>query len=163
MAVVHEGECTEVAAARGRWVPSPLFDDAPAGTGACFYTWAGEKGARVDRDALREHIGFAGALTPSPCGSERLESAELVSIPHLTPGAGVGAVGCDVCGTQRDGKIRVVIPPEKVLDRELEIRLSDGTKRTFRIQASDAARRMIVTLPPAPAGTHYVNGRFALQ
>ena len=159
--LVTESECTEVVSARGRWVPSPLFPDAPASSGACFYDWSGEKGARVDRAALKEHVGFYGALTPS-CGREGIDDADLYQIPPLPVHGMAGSVGCDVCGIHRDGKLWVVIPPERDLERQFEIRLDNGNVRAFQLTSTPGARLLSVTLPPAPPGTQYVNGRVAI-
>lgn len=163
MAAVREAECTEVPATLGRWVPSPLFPDAPPGTGACFYTWQGQKSAPVDRAALVAHVGFAGALIASPCGSDALGNAVAEPAPDFNPGVMVGAVGCDVCGMQKDGKIWIVLPPDKVSFRVVTVPLSNGTDRYFRIGGADAARAATLALPPPPAGAHYVNGRIAVQ
>ena len=161
IAVVAESECPEVVATRGRWVPSPLFPDAPPGSGACFYTWSGEKNARVDRTALEEQVGYSGALTPS-CGPEGIDEPNLYPIPPLPVHGMAGSVGCDVCGLQRNGKLWVVIPPERDLERQLEVRLSNGATQAFQLNAPSATRRITVTLPPPPPGTQYVNGRVAI-
>ncbi len=162
IAVLEQAECAEVQGLGGRWLPSPLFDDAPAGSGACFYTWSGL--GRVDRGALQQHVGERGALTPSACGSEELEiDVPLVEVDGPAPGAQVGAVGCDVCGIQKNGRVWVVVPPEKVLDRMIFVKLSNGGEKFFRLDARPDARRIAVDLPPPPAGTRYLNGRIFVQ
>ena len=163
MAAVTEHDCTEVPAARGRWTPTPLFADAPPGTGACFYTWYGEKNAPVDRASLQDHVGWAGALIPSACGSEHLEQLQVEPAVDFDPGSMVGAVGCDVCGMQKDGHVWVIIPPERTSFHVVTVPLSNGTKLSFQMKKADAVRAATLTLPPPPAGAHYVNGRISVM
>lgn len=161
IAVVADGACTEVTAKRGRWVPSPLFEDAPPEANACVYSWSGEKWARVDRDVLYRHVQpfTSGALTPSCGKAERVRDAvTLQPIESLDVFASAGSVGCDVCGIVKEGKLWVVLPPEKIFNRQFAVSLTDGSVAKFQIHADQDARAIAVPLPPTAQGVEYVEG-----
>jgi hypothetical protein len=161
IAVVAERGCVEVAAERGRWVPSPLFEDAPPEANACIYAWAGEAGAPVDRWALYAFVRpyDSGALTPSCGGGERVrEDIVLEPIPGLDIFGMAGSVGCDVCGIVKEGKLWVVLPPERVLSRQVGLPLTNGGMAAFQIKADEGARAVTVSLPPTEPGVAYVEG-----
>ena len=163
VAVVAEGECTKVTATRGRWAPSPLFEDAPEGSGYCIYTWDGESDAPADRAALearfpRYDVGI-GALAPL-CGEGGVvHDAALEELPFPLITGQAGSVGCDVCGIVEDNRLWVVLPPEYIRFRKFNVKLSNGGERSFKIAADRSARAVSLPLPEPPAGTHYVEGR----
>ena len=165
--VVGSNDCTtNIPANRGTWVSSPVFADAPAGT-SCYFTWSGAKSARIDYDAFWKALRFPMIATES-CGA-KTDDATLVDISESDfdsrhgAGHGIGAIGCDVCGMEHDGKIWVVLPPERVLFHELQVKLSNGASRSFRIDRVGTARQLSFTLPPPPAGASYVSGRIQVQ
>jgi hypothetical protein len=164
IAVLAEGACAEISGRRGRWVPTPLFEDAPELTGSCVYTWSGERYARVDRAALLGAHEFPTTLTPA-CGSDPIDDEVVVyEADSLSPGGMAGAVGCDVCGVSRgDGRVLVVLPPERVTFGELKVKLSSGRDRVFQIGAAPSTRRLSIQLPPPPVGTQYASGAVYVQ
>jgi hypothetical protein len=157
------GTCEPIQGQRGRWVPEPLFPDAPAdvSSSTCAYRWSGERSARPDGDALRTRVGYANAVAAA-CGSSSTPEVGLLQpIPALDVGTYVGSVGCDVCGVVRRGRVWVILPAERVVRNQFLVGLSDGTQRAFQIQAP-GARAASFDLPPAPAGTRYTSGRVAI-
>jgi hypothetical protein len=163
-AILIEGECTTLRARRGQWVPSPAFADAPDESGACVYSWvADKKGVHVDREAIKNWVGDRGVLT-AMCGSDNgLDPAHVQQIPQLSTYGMAGSVGCDVCGLLKNNKIWIVIPPERETHREFQVPLTNGTLRSFSINANESASVMSIALPPLPPGVQYVNGRVAIQ
>jgi hypothetical protein len=161
IAVVAEGGCVEVAAEGGRWVPSPLFEDAPPEANACVYSWISEADASPDRVALYAfvHPFTTGALTPS-CGDAARVREDIVvePIPSLDPFGMAGSVGCDVCGIVKRGKLWVVLPPERVFSKQVGVQLTNGTMAAFKINADEGTRAAVVTLPPTEPGVAYVEG-----
>lgn len=155
------GTCEPIAGKRGRWLPERLFADAPEDvqSSTCAYIWSGARYSRPDRDALIAKVGYANAAAPA-CGSSSFpDVGELQPIPNIDDIWGhAGSVGCDVCGVLRNGKIWVILPPERVAKRQFEVVLSTGETRAFQINATDA-RALAIDLPPAPAGTRYRQGR----
>lgn len=167
IAVVSSGACAEIPGERGTWTPTPLFPDAPpAAANACVYAWSGERYARVDRTALYAAIQpdtTGQALTPSCSADNQTIDLGLVEeIPTLDAYGMAGSVGCDVCGTLVQRKIWVVLPPEKTITRQFEVRLSDGTSQYFQIQAEQGKRALSIQLPDPPVGTEYVEGHIAV-
>lgn len=158
----REGTCAIVSGFGGQWTPSPVFDNAPEEIGLCRYSWMGERLAEPDRGALREYIGVNGALTLST-GDEPVFDAHFVEIESLSLGAQVGAIGCDVCGIIKRDDVWVILPPEKVRNREIAIPLTDGTRVSFKLESTPGARVVSATLPPAPEGKAYADGPFYVQ
>jgi hypothetical protein len=154
------GTCAPIPGRRGQWVPEALFADAPAEVQltTCAYRWSGEKYSRPDRDAIAAKVGYANGLAAA-CGSSSEPDVGLLQpIPKLDIFAQAGSVGCDVCGILRKGKIWVILPSEKITQKQFEVRLDNGQSRAFQIEATEA-RALTIALPPPPAGTHYVSGR----
>ena len=146
--------CQPVAAQGGRWLPEPLFGDAPS---TCAYRWSGVKGARPDRQPLLEVVGFQNGVAPA-CGSGADAGVGNVrSIPDIDFTGQAGSVGCDVCGVVKGKIVFVILPPEKILLKQFSVGLSNGKQRSFQIESGDA-RALSVTLPPPPAGTKYLQG-----
>lgn len=154
------GTCEPIAGSRGRWMPRPLFADAPADVQAstCTYEWSGERYSRPDRDAITSKVGWGNGLAAACGTSSNPDVGALQPIPGIDNWTQAGSVGCDVCGVLRDGTIWVVLPPESVSQRQFEVQLSNGDKRAFQIKATDA-RALSIELPPPPAGTLYKSGR----
>lgn len=158
------GTCAPIAARRGQWLPESLFADAPADVqiSTCTYQWSGEKYSRPDQDALRAAVGAENGLAPA-CGKSSVPDVGLLQpIPYIDIWTQAGSVGCDVCGIVRNGRIWVVLPPEKIARKQFEVRLSDGRTRAFQIEARTDARALSIALPAAPAGTTYQQGRVHL-
>lgn len=151
-----EQPCTPIAGRRGQWLPEPLFADAPEDVqlSTCAYRWSGEKYSRPDRDAIAARVGNVNALAPACGTSVAPDIGALEPIPHLDVLSQAGSVGCDVCGVLRNGKLWVILPPEKIATKQLEVRLDNGQTRAFQIQNADA-RALSITLPPPPAGAQY--------
>lgn len=151
--------CTPIEGRRGQWLPEPLFPDAPEDVqlSTCAYRWSGEKYSRADRDAIAARVGDQGALAPA-CGTSSTGGRDPRAHPAPRHPQQAGSVGCDVCGVLRNGKIWVILPPEKIAQKQFEIRLDNGETRAFEIQ-NPAARAVSVTLPAPPAGTRYLQGR----
>lgn len=160
-AILKNGEaCTNVPASRGEWVAAPAFEGAPSG--ACTYEWSGEKRARVDRATIRGYVENREGVLSMMCGgsatdTDGLDPGYVEEIDGLSIYGMAGSVGCDVCGIERNGKVWVVIPPERETHGELQVPLSDGRFKAFRIRAPQGASVMSLTLPPPPPGTHYVS------
>ena len=143
-------------AKNGQWVPEPLFADAPEDVQVttCAYRWSGAKYSRPDRDAIAAKVGYTNGLA-SACGTSSTPDVGLLHpIPDLDIFAQAGSVGCDVCGVLRHGKIWVILPPEKIAQKQFEVRLDNGQTRAFQIEPT-AARALTITLPPPPPGTSY--------
>ena len=154
------GSCAPIPAKNGRWVPEPLFADAPADVQAttCAYRWSGAKYSRPDRDAIAAKVGWTNGLAPA-CGSSSAPDVGLLHpIPDLDIFAQAGSVGCDVCGVLRRGKLWVILPPEKIAQGQFAVRLDNGQTRAFQIEPT-AARALTITLPAPPPGTSYLSGR----
>jgi hypothetical protein len=161
--VSDSGKCDDVPGAAGRWSAEPLFADVPPESGSCRYTWSGDDGAPADWRTLSAHIALwtlAPACESSSDGGAgpTLSPRSQLSDPHNP----VGAVGCDVCGFQKDGKIWVIIPPN-VLFREVAVPLSNGKDRAFSIEGAGTSRFFSVDLPAPPRGTTYVDGHVFVQ
>ena len=154
------GTCEPIAGQRGQWLPKPLFADAPPDVQAstCTYEWSGERYSRPDRDAIASKVGWGNGLAASCGTSSNPDVGALQPIPGIDYWAQAGSVGCDVCGVVRNGKIWVVLPPEKIYRKQFEVQLSNGDTRAFQIQATDA-RALSIDLPPPPAGVRYKSGR----
>jgi hypothetical protein len=158
------GTCTPIEGQRGRWLPEPLFTDAPADVQAstCAYRWSGERNARPDRDAIVSKVGFWNGLAPACGASGSTPSVGLLQpIPKIDHWTSAGTVGCDVCGVVRQGKIWVVLPPETVVRNQFAVKLTDGTTSSFEIEAP-ATRALSIELPPPPPGTSYESGPVAV-
>jgi hypothetical protein len=154
------GTCEPIPARRGQWVPEPLFADAPddVQSTTCAYRWSGAKYSRPDREAIAAKVGYVNGLAAA-CGTSSVADVGLLQpIPKLDVFAQAGSVGCDVCGILRKGKIWIILPPEKIAQKQFEVQLDNGTTRAFQIQETDA-RALTIALPPPPAGTQYVSGR----
>lgn len=157
-ASLKDRACEPVPGRRGTWVPSPLFDANDLST--CTYTWSGEKYSRADQDALKSSVDYSEGLTPA-CGSGRnpLEG-ELVPIPNIDNVGMAGSAGCDVCGILRAAdRLDVVLPPEKIVLRQLQVPLTNGEYRAFQLQVPSGARAVSFTLPEPPEGTQYVTSK----
>jgi hypothetical protein len=156
--------CEPIDGRRGRWVPEtdPVFADAPVEVArtTCVLAWRGERYARPDRDALVAKIGEKSAAAPA-CGAQSTSAVGVLQpIPHIDNWTMGGAVGCDVCGITKGGKIWVVLPPERILLGQVEVKLTNGETRAFQIQGQGKALSM--SLPPAPQGAAYVDGRVSI-
>ncbi|MBS2014260.1 MAG: hypothetical protein JST00_15345 [Deltaproteobacteria bacterium] len=153
--------CAIVPATRGRWVPEPIFADAPedVAEGICAFRWVGLPYSRPDRDALASAVSNdVSAVTPV-CGEAASPGiGEIREIPALDIYGHAGSVGCDVCGKVRRDRIRVILPPEKIGMRQFVVPLSNGKERAFEI-APTSARAVTIELPPPPPGTSYETGR----
>lgn len=154
------GTCEPIQGRRGQWLPEPLFADAPEDVqvSTCAYRWSGEKYSRPDREALATTVTYANGLAPACGRSSKPDVGLLQPIPTIDVFAQAGSVGCDVCGVLRKGRVWVILPPEKIAQRQFEVSLDNGQKRAFQIEASDA-RALSITLPPPPPGTQYTAGR----
>lgn len=155
-AAVGDGGCAPIAGRRGEWVGDELFADAPeeVRSATCTYRWVAERSSRPDRDALFSRIGWGEGAAPA-CGAGSFpDIGALEPIAQLDIFGQAGAVGCDVCGLLRRDRVWVVLPPDKVIMREFEVRLSDGTSRAFKIDASRASA-LSMALPALPAGVSY--------
>jgi hypothetical protein len=154
------GSCEPIPARNGQWLPEPLFADAPSDVQAttCAYRWAGARYSRPDRDAITAKVGVANGLAPA-CGTSTTPDVGLLHpIPAIDILAQAGSVGCDVCGVLRRGKLWVILPPEKIAQRQFQVLLDNGETRAFQI-AGTSARALSITLPAPPAGTRYQAGR----
>lgn len=156
-----DSRCEAIEGRRGAWVPEaqPVFADAPAEVqrATCVLTWVGDRWSRPDRDALTQKIGWQNAAAAA-CGSHTTPGIGLLEpIPYVENWTQGGAVGCDVCGITRGNKLWVVLPPERVGLHEVEVRLTSGTTKAFRIQGDASA--MALDLPPPPSGAAWVEGR----
>lgn len=155
--------CQPIPGANGQWVPEPLFADAPADVQAstCEYRWTSAAGAPSsvpDRDAIATEVGWANGLAPS-CGASTTPGVgDVQPIPQVDEPPSIGSAGCDVCGVLRNSKVYVVLPPERIQQRQFQVVLSSGATRAFQI-APTAARALSLQLPPPPLGTTYVAGR----
>ena len=153
------GTCAPIPARNGQWLPEKLFADAPDDVQAttCAYRWSGAKYSRPDRDAIAAKVGYENGLAPA-CGASSTPDVGLLQpIPDIDIFAQVGSVGCDVCGVIRRGKMWVVLP-ERVAQKQFQVRLDNGQTLSFQIAAT-AARALSLTLPPPPPGTRYESGR----
>lgn len=153
--------CEVVTATRGRWVPEPIFADAPedVADGICAYRWVGLRYSRPDREALVGAVSNdVSAVTPVCGDSASPGIGEVREIPALDIYGHAGSVGCDVCGKVRRDRIRVILPPEKIGARQFLVPLSNGKERAFEI-APTTARAVSIELPPPPPGTSYETGR----
>ena len=154
--------CQPIPGAHGAWVPEPLFADAPADVQAstCAYRWTPETGyasSVPDRDAITAKINWTNGLAPS-CGASAAPGVgDVQPIPEVTEPPSIGSAGCDVCGVLRNGKVWVVLPPDRILVRQFQVGLSGGATRAFQI-APTAVRALSLQLPPPPPGTSYVSG-----
>lgn len=160
---MRAGSCHDVPGDKGTWVASPLAADMP--DSFCTMEWQGEKYSRADIDALRAFVGpyMTNAMTPA-CSGAVSNVGSLTEIPHLDNVILAGANGCDVCGILRhDGSMVVILPPERTALKEFEVSLTDGTQRSFKIEAPDGARALSLQLPAAPAGVQYQPGRVAIE
>lgn len=151
--------CSPVVGRRGRWVPEPLFRDAPADVQAttCAFRWSGAKGAPPDSESLYTAVGRDNGLAPACGRGSDVSSGNLKQIPSVDNVILAGSVGCDVCGLVRGRVIFVVLPPEKILLKQFDVRLSNGEDRAFQIEPTEASA-LRVTLPPPPPGTEYEQG-----
>lgn len=161
--VSPEGDtrCEAIQGRHGEWVPEaqPVFADAPAEVqrATCVLTWVGDPWSRPDRDALTAKIGWQNAAAAA-CGSHAKPGIGLLEpIPYVENWTQGGAVGCDVCGITRGNDLWVVLPPERVGRHEVEVRLTNGTTKAFRIQGDASA--MALELPAPPPGAAWVEGR----
>ena len=154
------GTCTPITGNRGRWLPEPLFHDAPADvqTSACAFRWSGARGSRPDRERLIEQVGLQNGLAPACGDATDVSVANVEPILQIDTTGMAGSVGCDVCGIVKDRVVFAVLPPEKILLKQFAVRLSNGKERAFQIAATEG-RAVSVTLPAPPRGTKYVQGR----
>lgn len=155
-----DGRCTDVSGEHGHWAAAPLFADAPPDTGYCRYTWSSTK-APADSEALYPRVMLDtwtdGCASPAP------DADAGFLVPYLAPDIPVfgpegGAIGCDVCGVLKFDRIWLVLPVIGVGARQVDVKLSDKTQRTFKIEAPASQRWMSLDLPPLPEGKHYVEG-----
>jgi hypothetical protein len=163
-ATLGDGEsCVPVAGAGGQWLPRPLFADAPPEVAAetCTYVWSAPAGTPPDPAALRASLAWGDGLTEACGSSAQVDVGALDPISEIDAGKGIGAAGCDVCGRVRNGRIWVVLPPDRVVVRQLSVRLQNGAMKVFQI-APTKARALSIALPPPPRGTAYVEGRVAV-
>jgi hypothetical protein len=163
-AAMGEDGCKPIEGRRGQWVPEALFSDAPpeVSSTTCTYVWKGEKYSRPDRDAIVMAAGWQKGVAPACGASQAPEIGELQPIPNLDVFGQAGAVGCDVCGVLRkDGKIWVVLPPDKITTRQFQVNVSDGTTRAFQIRGS-AAAALSMKLPALAPGLTYRPGNVQL-
>jgi hypothetical protein len=156
-ASLSERACAPVAGYRGKWVPSPLFADSNDPT-TCTYTWQGEKYSRADQTALQRSVTEREGLAPACAGSRPIEG-ELYPIEQIDIIGMAGGVGCDVCGIiiGRTDRINVVLPPGRIILRQVGVQLSNGQVQAFQLSPPPGARAVSFKLPPPPAGTHYVS------
>jgi len=162
-AVRREGACVEVAGYRGRWVPEPIFADAPEtmNAGTCAYRWVGRKYSRADGAALARTIGAYDALAPA-CGSGSLpDIAELRPIDSMDIHGMAGSVGCDVCGIVKKDRLLAVLPPDRIRSGQFAIRTSDGGYKMFQIEGAES-RAVSIELPALPEGVTYEQGRIGI-
>ena len=157
------GGCTVIVGHRGRWVPEPLFVDAPADVqlSTCAFRWAGAKGSPPDRERLLQEVGFENGLAPACGTSSAVSLGNLQPIPSIDILTQGGSVGCDVCGIVRDRVVWAILPPEKTRLKQFAVRLSDGQERAFQISGAEGPA-VSITLPPPPRGTKYVQGRVTI-
>lgn len=154
--------CQRIPGAHGAWVPGPLFADAPADVQAttCAYRWTPATGYPTsvpDRDAITAKINWANGLAPS-CGTSATPGVgDVQPIPEVEEPPSIGSAGCDVCGVLRNGKVWVVLPPDRIQVRQFQVGLTSGATRAFQI-APTAVRALSIQLPPPPQGTSYVAG-----
>ncbi|MBX3186830.1 MAG: hypothetical protein KF819_07440 [Labilithrix sp.] len=162
-ATLREGTCTPIEGRRGRWMPEALFDDAPEEVTAstCAYRWVGEKYSRADRDAIVARVGLHDGLAPACGAASKPAVGDLTRIASLDIWGHAGSVGCDVCGIVKRGKIWVVLPPERLGNKQFQVNLTNGEARFFQINATEA-RALSIELPPPPAGTQYEAGRVGI-
>ena len=160
-ATLDDGACAAIAGRRGAWIPEPAFTDAPPEVQAstCVFQWVGEKYSRADVTALRAAFDEADALTPACGEGSRPVVGALREIPHVDNLGHAGSVGCDVCGIVQQRRLWVILPPEKVGLRQIEVAMSNGSSRAFQIEAPAGARAVALELPPEPAGAAYLPGR----
>ena len=162
LAALAKGDCSDIHVSDGTWEASPAFLDAPRETGICVYTWSGQGPGAPDVGTLFERLPKA-AVTAVCDDDSVVDDADFVEVgelPSVPPS--VGAVGCDVCGIQRDNKAWVVLPPELAASRIVQVPLTNGRVRNFAVQASPNARRVTLSLPPPPAGSQYLDGPVAV-
>lgn len=157
LGIVDGAACPSVPARRGSWVGSALerggWEGAPRVV--CEFAWRPWLAARPDVAALEKVVDTAPTDLCSVTSAPREDGGAgfgLQPLTTLTPLSMGGAVGCDVCGLQRDGRLWLIFPPDRVLLREISVRLSDGSERFFRVDGSPQARSAIVALPPPPPG-----------
>ena len=153
--------CTPIPGYHGQWIPEALFSDAPADVqmSTCAYRWSGEKYSRPDRDALVARVGVANGLAPACGTTANPDIGTLQPIPHIDDWTMAGSVGCDVCGVLRGTNVWVILPPARIALRQFQVTLDNGESRAFRIENAGAGA-LSIALPPALAGTHYLEGRF---
>ena len=158
------GPCAAVDGADGRWVPEPTFPDAPADVkdAICTYRWDSAVEGPPDKEALAVHVGPGQSFAPACGPSGQLPSrAKARTIPSLDTTGLAGSVGCDVCGIIRSERMWAILPEERVLVRQLGVRLSDGSTRFLEVETS-LSPAVVVELPAAPTGTQYLEGQFAI-
>lgn len=152
--------CAPIAGRRGRWMPEPLFQDAPADVQSttCALRWSSTGSSRPDDESLRAAVGLDSGLAPA-CGEGSDASlGTLKPIAHIDFLGQSGSVGCDVCGIVRGKKIFAILPPERILLKQLAVRLSNGEERAFQLTGTEG-RAVSLTLPAPPRGTTYQQGR----
>ena len=154
------GTCEPIAGHSGQWLPKPLFADAPSDVqrSTCRYEWSGERYSQPDRDAIYAKVGWTNGLAASCGSSTDPDVGALQPIPKVDHWSMAGSVGCDVCGVIRNGKIWIVLPPDRIYQKQFEVKLSNGATQAFQILPT-AARALSIQLPPPPAGTRYRSGR----
>jgi len=159
---LKERSCKDVEGDRGTWVAEPV--DASISDSICTMRWEGERYSRADIDALRQSItDWQETMTPA-CSSAIHDHGTVTAIPGFDFVAQIGANGCDVCGRLgHDGRIIVVLPPERTRLREFQVDLSNGQVQTYKINASNAARVMQLQLPAPPAGAQYKAGPIHIE
>lgn len=165
-AIFGDGEsdaCTPISGKDGKWLPEPLFTDAPPDVQAitCAYRWVSTTVAPPDARALADVVGWSNGLAPA-CGPHSApEVGKLRAIDRVRVPGGVGSVGCDVCGVIRGQKLWAILPPSKILVRQFAVILDSGTQRAFEIEVPDS-RALSLTLPAPLSGTTYKSGRTAI-
>jgi hypothetical protein len=157
-ATLRDRACQPVVGYRGRWVPSPLFEETRDDKSTCTYSWQGEKYSRADQRALEASATEGEGLAPACGPGKNPVEGELIQIEQLDVIGMAGSAGCDVCGILigRNDRINVILPPGKIISKQLAVRMSNGESRSFQLSAPEGARAVSFQLPPPPTGAYYL-------
>ena len=147
-------------AAVARDATTDVPSDAPADVQSttCALRWSGTRSSRPDDESLRAAVGLDSGLAPACGEGSDVSLGTLEPIPHIDFLGQSGSVGCDVCGIVRGKKVFVILPPERILLKQLAVRLSNGEERAFQLTGTEG-RAVSLTLPAPPRGTTYQQGR----